>query len=52
MIRNTLNSILSEGDIKKLSESSEICFNLRPQDISINKWIRLADACIKIKDKN
>ena len=52
MIRNTLNSILSEDEIKKLSESSEICFNLRPQDISINKWIKLAEACIKITNKN
>jgi len=52
MIRNTLNSILSEDEIKKLSESSEICFNLRPQDISINKWIKLAEACIKIRNKN
>ena len=52
MIRNTLNSILSEDQINKLSETSEICFNSRPQDISINKWIKLADACIKIKDKN
>ena len=42
----------SEGEIKKISESSEICFNSRPQDISINKWIKLANACIKIKDKN
>ena len=50
MIRNTLNSILTENEIKKLSESSEICFNSRPQDISINKWISLAEACIKIKD--
>ncbi len=52
MIRNTFNSILSEEEIKKISESSEICFNTRPQDISINKWIKLAEACIKIKDKN
>ena len=51
MIRNTLNSILSEEDLKQLSESSEICFNLRPQDISINKWIKLAEACIKITNK-
>ena len=52
MIRNTLNSIISEDEIKQLSESSEICFNLRPQDISINKWIKLAEACIKITNKN
>ena len=48
MIRNTLNSILSEDEIKKLSKSSEICFNSRPQDISIVEWIKLAEDCIKI----
>ena len=48
MIRNTLNSILSDDDMKQLSELSEINFNLRPQDISINNWIKLAEACIKI----
>ena len=52
MIRNTLNSIFSEDQINQLSESSEICFNSRPQDISINKWIKLAEACIKINNKN
>ena len=52
MIRNTLNSLLTEDEIKKLSESSEICFDLRPQDISINKWIKLAESCIKITNKN
>ena len=55
MIRNTLNSILSEDEIKQLSELSElsdISFNLRPQDISINKWIKLAESCIKIANKD
>ena len=52
MIRNTLNSILSEEEINQLSESYEICFNSRPQDISIKKWIKLAEACIKITNKN
>ena len=50
MLRNTLNSIFSNDEIKKLSESSEIYFNLRPQDISINQWIKLAENCIKIKE--
>ena len=50
MIRNTLNSILSNEEIDKLSESSKICFNLRPQDLSINQWIMLAENCIKIKN--
>ena len=52
MIRNTLNSILSLDEIKQLSKSDEICFNSRPQEISINKWIKLAEACIKISNKN
>jgi len=52
MIRNTLNSILTKEEIKELSETSNISFNLRPQDISINKWIKLAEACVKITNKN
>ena len=48
-LRNTLNSILSNKEINELSESSKICFNLRPQDISIDQWINLAENCIKIK---
>jgi len=49
MLRNTLNSILSNEEINVLSESSKVCFNLRPQDISIEQWIKLAENCIKIK---
>ena len=49
MLRNTLNSILSNEEINVLSESSKICFDLRPQDISIDQWIKLAENCIKIK---
>ena len=52
MIRNTLNSIFSDDKIKLLSESSDIRFDLRPQDISINNWIKLAEACIKITNNN
>jgi len=51
MLRNTLNSILSNEEINELSESSKVCFNLRPQDISIDQWIKLAENCIKIKSK-
>jgi len=51
MLRNTLNSILSNEEINELSESSKVCFNLRPQDISIDQWIKLAENCIKIKNK-
>ena len=49
MIRNTLNSILSDEEINTLSYSSKICFDLRPQDLSISQWINLAENCIKIK---
>ncbi len=49
MLRNTLNSIFSNEEINELSESSKVCFNLRPQDISIDQWIKLAENCIKIK---
>ena len=49
MLKNSLNSILSNEDINELTESSRICFNLRPQDISIGQWIKLAENCIKIK---
>jgi len=49
MLRNTLNSILSNAEINELSESSKVYLNLRPQDISIDQWIKLAENCIKIK---
>ena len=48
-LRNTFNSILSNEEINELSEYSKVCFNLRPQDISIDQWIKLAENCIKIK---
>merc|ERR1712070_799073 len=34
LLRISLNSILSNEEINELSESSKVCFNLRPQDIS------------------
>ena len=49
MLRNTLNSILSNEEMNELSEYAKVCFNLRPQDISIDQWIKLAENCIKIK---
>ena len=49
MLRNTLNSIFSNQELNAFSESSKICFNLRPQDISINQWIKLAENCINIE---
>ena len=52
MLRNSLNSIFSLEEMNNLSESSKICFNLRPQDISKKQWIKLASNCIKIQNKN
>ena len=49
MLRNTLNSIFSNEEMNALSQSSKVCFDLRPQDLSINQWINLAENCIKIK---
>ena len=49
MLRNTLKSIFSTDEFIKFSEPSKICLNLRPQDLSINQWVNLADNCIKIK---
>jgi len=49
MLRNTLKSILSTEEINEISESSKVCFNLRPQDISIDQWIKHAENCNKIK---
>ena len=51
MVRNSFNSIFTNEEINELSKSSKICFNLRPQDISIEQWIKLAENCIKIKSK-
>ena len=51
MLKNTLNSILTYEEMIQLSQSSEICFNLRPQDLSIANWITLAQDCIKINNK-
>ncbi len=51
MLRNTLNSILSNEEMNQLSEYSKVCFNLRPQDISIVQWIKLAEIVLKLKNK-
>ena len=47
-IRNTLSSILKKENIKYLEDNFQISFDLRPQDISINEWIKIAEYCISI----
>ena len=47
-LRNTLNSLLSKDNITKLEKYSGINFNLRPQDISIDQWVKMAKIYISI----
>ena len=47
-IKNTLSSILKKENIKYLEDNFQISFDLRPQDISINEWIKIAEYCISI----
>ena len=49
-LRNTLCSVFSRENISNLEKQSEINFNLRPQDISVEKWINLAKLCITINN--
>ena len=49
MLKNTINSILTSNEINRLSKTSKDCFKLRPQDLSKNQWIKLAEDCIKIE---
>ena len=49
-LRNTLSSVFSKENILDLEKRSEINFNLRPQDISLEKWIKLAKLCISINN--
>jgi len=49
-LRNTLSSVFSNENILNLEKQSEINFNLRPQDISVEKWIKLAKLCININN--
>jgi len=49
-IRNTLSSVFSKENIYHLEKQSKINFNLRPQDISVEKWIKLAKLCITINN--
>ena len=49
-LRNTLSSVFSKENISTFEKQSEINFNLRPQDISVEKWIKLAKICITMKN--
>ncbi len=49
-LRNTLCSVFSKENISILEKQSEIDFNMRPQDISVDQWIKLAMHCITINN--
>ena len=49
-IKNTISSILSKEDIEKIQIDSGISFELRPQDLSIHQWIKIAKLCIRINN--
>ena len=47
-LKNTLSSLLTKEEINQLELSSNINFNLRPQDLSVDDWINIASICIKM----
>ena len=49
-IKNTITSILSKEDIERIEIDSGISFDLRPQDLSIEQWIKIAKLCININN--
>ena len=49
-LRNTLSSVFSKENISNFEKNSEINLNMRPQDISVEKWIKLAKLCTSINN--
>ena len=49
-LRNTLSSVFSKENISSLEKYSEIDFNMRPQDISVENWIKIAKLYITINN--
>lgn len=47
-LKNTLNSIISSDDFEKIMNIANISLDKRPQDLSVNEWIKLADICSNI----
>ena len=48
-LKNTLCALFSINEFEDLQFNSKINFDLRPQDISIKQWKKIADYCIKIE---
>tara|TARA_Y100000589_G_scaffold310834_1_gene329583 strand:+ start:349 stop:1176 length:828 start_codon:yes stop_codon:yes gene_type:complete len=49
-IRNTIKDILSEDEILILEEMTDVSFDLRPQDLCLTEWVRIAKSYIKISN--
>ena len=47
-LKNTLSVLLSLNEIEYLGKISDISFDLRPQDLSIEQWITIAKKYIKM----
>ncbi len=48
-LKNTLSSLFSKKEFEELKHISNINFDLRPQEISIENWKFLAKCCTKIE---
>ena len=48
-LKNTLSVLFSKDEFKNLEFISKLDFDKRPQDISIENWIRIAEYCTKIE---
>tara|TARA_Y100001978_G_scaffold103795_1_gene92802 strand:- start:24487 stop:25314 length:828 start_codon:yes stop_codon:yes gene_type:complete len=49
-IRNTIKDILSDDEILILEEMTDVSFDLRPQDLYLTEWVRIAKSYIKISN--
>ncbi len=48
-IRNTIKPLLKDSDVSFSVDNLNVNFDLRPQDLSIEDWIKIAQHYIKIK---
>ena len=47
-LRNTLKNYFTADQFEYISKENNISFDLRPQDLSLNQWITMAENYIKI----
>ena len=49
-LKNTLSTLFTKEEFKNIEFISKVDFEKRPQDISIENWIRIAESCNKIEN--